>query len=113
MKFKYIKDNGQERELVTTLSKEIFSKYYDVSYAENIIKNCEMKIDRGYLKVPELGCSKYDETGMRALNLSRITSIEVLVKKYCPIPAEFDFSAFENDLFQVISAHWDLKILDK
>ena len=39
--------------------------------------------------------------------------IEVLVKKHCPIPAEFDFSAFENDLFQVISAHWDLKILDK
>lgn len=78
VKFKYIKDNGQERELVTTLSKEIFSKYYDVSYAENIIKNCEMKIDRGYLKVPELGCSKYDETGMRALNLSRITSIEVV-----------------------------------
>ena len=27
VKFKYIKDNGQERELVTTLSKEIFSKY--------------------------------------------------------------------------------------
>ena len=39
--------------------------------------------------------------------------IEVLVKKHCPIPAEFDFSAFENDLFQVISAHWDLKALDK
>ena len=39
--------------------------------------------------------------------------IEFLVKKHCPVPAEFDFSAFENDLFQVISAHWDLKILDK
>ena len=39
--------------------------------------------------------------------------IEVLIKKHCPIPAEFDFSAFENDLFQVINSHWDLKILDK
>lgn len=39
--------------------------------------------------------------------------VEVLIKKHCPIPAEFDFSSFENDLFQVISAHWDLKILDK
>ena len=39
--------------------------------------------------------------------------IEVLIKKHCPIPAEFDFSAFESDLFQVISSHWDLKILDK
>ena len=39
--------------------------------------------------------------------------IEVLIKKHCPIPAEFDFSSFENDLFQVISSHWDLKVLDK
>ena len=39
--------------------------------------------------------------------------IEVLVKKHCPIPAEFDFSAFEADLFQVINSHWDLKALDK
>ena len=39
--------------------------------------------------------------------------IEVLIKKHCPIPAEFDFSAFETDLFQVINSHWDLKVLDK
>ena len=39
--------------------------------------------------------------------------IEVLVKKHCPIPPEFDFSSFENDLFKVINSHWDLKVLDK
>ena len=39
--------------------------------------------------------------------------VEVLVKKHCPIPPEFDFSAFESDLFQVINSHWDLKVLDK
>ena len=39
--------------------------------------------------------------------------VEVLIKKHCPIPTEFDFSAFESDLFQVINSHWDLKILDK
>ena len=39
--------------------------------------------------------------------------IEVLIKKHCPIPPEFDFSTFENDLFQVINSHWDLKVLDK
>ena len=39
--------------------------------------------------------------------------VEVLIKKHCPIPAEFDFSAFESDLFQVINSHWDLKVLDK
>lgn len=39
--------------------------------------------------------------------------IEVLIKKHCPVPAEFDFSSFESDLFQVINSHWDLKVLDK
>ena len=39
--------------------------------------------------------------------------IEVLIKKHCPIPTEFDFSSFESDLFQVINSHWDLKVLDK
>ena len=39
--------------------------------------------------------------------------VEVLIKKHCPIPTEFDFSSFENDLFQVINSHWDLKVLDK
>ena len=39
--------------------------------------------------------------------------IEGLIKKHCPIPAEFDFSSFESDLFQVINSHWDLKVLDK
>ena len=39
--------------------------------------------------------------------------VEVLIKKHCPIPPEFDFSSFENDLFKVINSHWDLKVLDK
>lgn len=38
--------------------------------------------------------------------------VEVLIKKHCPIPADFDFSSFENDLFKVINSHWDLKVLD-
>lgn len=94
IKFKYIKDNGQERELVTTLSVPIFERYYGKDYAENIVKQCEMKIDRGYMKVPELGCSKYDETGLRALNLSRITSIEVV--------DTFDSSFIEVDFNSII-----------
>ena len=39
--------------------------------------------------------------------------VEVLIKKHCPIPADFDFSSFEDDLFHVINSHWDLKVLDK
>ena len=94
VKFKYIKDNGQERELITTLSKDVFEKYYGKEYADNIVKQFEMKIDRGYLKVPELGCSKYDESGLRALNLNRITSIEVV--------DSFDSSYIDVDFNNII-----------
>ena len=45
--------------------------------------------------------------------ISIANCIEFLVKKHCPIPSEFDFASFENDLFQVIDSHWDLKVLDK
>ena len=39
--------------------------------------------------------------------------IEVLIKKHCPIPSDFNFATFESDLFKVIEAKWDLKVLDK
>lgn len=41
--------------------------------------------------------------------LSIADCIEYLVKKHCPIPSDFDFSAFESDLFKAISNKWDLK----
>ena len=41
--------------------------------------------------------------------LSIADCIEVLIKKHCPIPSDFDFSAFETDLFKAISNKWDLK----
>lgn len=39
--------------------------------------------------------------------------IEVLIKKHLPIPSDYNFASFESDLFKVISAKWDLKVLDK
>ena len=94
VKFKYIKDNGQERELITTLSKDVFTKYYGSVYAEDIISKYEMKMDRGYLRVPELGCSKYDDSGLRALNINSITSLETV--------DSFDSSYIEVDFNTII-----------
>lgn len=45
--------------------------------------------------------------------LSIADCIEFLIKKHCPIPSEFNFAAFENDLFQVINSHWNLKAIEK
>jgi hypothetical protein len=78
VEFKYIKDNGVERELVSTLSSKILLDYYEPEVAEKILSNVSIKLDRGYIQIPELGGSKYDNTGVRALNLSRIISIGFL-----------------------------------
>lgn len=39
--------------------------------------------------------------------------VEVLIKKHLPIPSDFDFTAFESDLFKAIEAKWDLKAIEK
>lgn len=39
--------------------------------------------------------------------------VEYLIKQHCPIPDGFNFASFENDLFKVIEAKWDLEILNK
>lgn len=44
---------------------------------------------------------------------SMAACIEFLIKKHCPIPSEFDFAAFECDLFKVIENKWDLKAIEK
>lgn len=45
--------------------------------------------------------------------LSIADCIEFLIKKHCPIPSDFDFSAFETDLFKAIENKWDLKAIEK
>jgi hypothetical protein len=76
LRFKYIKDNLQEREMFTTLSTPILLSCYPQEFVQTMYSNCGNNLGRGYIKVPELGVSKYDQSGVRALNISRITSIE-------------------------------------
>lgn len=78
VKFTYIKDNITERELVTTFNPEILLTHYDEGYVQRVMTNVESKLTRGYVRLPELGISKYDDTGVRALNISRITKIDIL-----------------------------------
>ena len=39
--------------------------------------------------------------------------IEILIKRHCPIPCDFNFARFETDLYKVVNSHWDIKALDK
>lgn len=89
VRFSYLKDNGTIRELATTLNEGILRDYYD----DNIFINTMLsgvdintvqqggmtlssKMNRGYIKVPELGASVYDGTGVRSLNIARLLKAE-------------------------------------
>lgn len=92
----------QEQKTAEKTSKELEEKTAEV---EKLKKEVEKK-DK------QLNKKQIDKFNDEAL-FSIANCVEFLVKKHCPVPAEFDFSTFEADLFKVISAHWDLKILDK
>lgn len=80
LKLKYIKDNLQEREFITTTSPEIMSRYYDPETIVKAMTNMGTALNRGYIRLPELGISKYDKSGVRAINISRLTSIEIITE---------------------------------
>jgi hypothetical protein len=91
VKFSYLKDNGTIRELATTLSEGILRDYYDDNlFISTMLAGVDIntvqqggmtlssKMNRGYIKVPEVGASVYDSTGCRSLNIARLLKAEVV-----------------------------------
>lgn len=101
--FNYIKDNLTEREFVSTLSPEILASFYDYEHIQKVFSNTSLVLLRGYIRVPELGLSRYDETGVRALNITRITSLRPISKD------EVDTRFIDVDL-NVVLPYFEQKI---
>lgn len=90
LKFSYLKDNQTIRELYSTLSENILMDYYnkdtkkvaefmsgvDIHTVQQGAMQLSSKVGRGYIKIPELGSSIYDATGVRSLNWARLLIIE-------------------------------------
>ena len=84
----FLKDNGEKRSVVTTLDKKILMQYYKEDEVEKMIAYSDYdKVQlgayrvsstykRGYLSLPELGSSRFDETGVRGINFNRILKLE-------------------------------------
>lgn len=80
----FIKDNGSERVLDTCLSSDVLSSLYnDSSFVGNMLESAyngdflgSNVIDRGYIRVPEVGASIYDGSGVRAISYTRVVEIE-------------------------------------
>lgn len=97
IKFTYVKDNLMERELISTLSIPLLAEMYGGEGSMRIHSNMQIALERGYIKIPEYGLSKYDKSGNRALNLSRITKMEIVE------PTEIDRSFINVDLDGVLA----------
>ena len=80
----FVKDSGQEREINTTFNKSIAEGYYQDSlsfvnrgfsdvYGGSFISN--PNLDRGYIRVFELGSSVYDSP-TRSINYARVVKFE-------------------------------------
>ena len=114
---KLMKRNGKDEKQKTEENKT--KKENEKKEAEKTSKELEEKKDE-VEKLKKEVAKKDEQLNKKAIAefnddalFTIADCIEVLIKKHCPIPAEFDFSSFENDLFQVINSHWDLKVLDK
>ena len=114
---KLMKRNGKEEKAKTEENKT--KKEVEKKEAEKTSKELEEKTSEIETLKKEIA-KKDEQINKKAIAefnddalFTIADCVEVLIKKHCPIPAEFDFSAFENDLFQVINSHWDLKVLDK
>ena len=107
IEFTYLKDGGQERVLNSTLNEAIIMNYYnDNNYLNSVLQGVDINsvdqggmklsqhVNRGYIKVPELGASKYD-SGVRSLNIARILDMKVV--------KEVDRSFINVDLNNVIA----------
>ena len=111
---KLLKRDGKAEKAKTAENKEKEKKAAEETSKELEEKTAEIAtLQKEVAKKDEqLNKKQIDKFNDEAL-FSIADCVEFLVKKHCPVPAEFDFSTFEADLFKVISAHWDLKILDK
>ena len=114
---KLLKRDGKAEKAKTAENKE--KKEEEQKTVEKTSKELEEKKDE-VEKLKKEVAKKNEQLNKKAIAefndealFSIADCIEFLIKKHCPVPAEFDFSTFEADLFKVISAHWDLKILDK
>lgn len=114
VQFSYLKDNGTVRELATTLNEGILKDYYDDNlFVSTMLYGVDInsvqqggmtlssKMNRGYIKVPELGASVYDGTGVRSLNIARLLSAKVVNevdRTYIKVDLNSAVTNFENGM---------------
>lgn len=90
VRVQYLKDDGTDRSVVTTLNKDLLLKFYPEDFVEDMLDECicntdtlfdlglESNYERGWVRVPEVGSSMVDDIGVRALNFARVRKLEIV-----------------------------------
>lgn len=121
LEFTFLKDNGTERVLASTISKDIMYDYYsDHDFVERALYGVDIDsthiggldisstMGRGYIKVPELGSSRYDSTGTRSVNVARLLQIkklEEVSREFIDVDLDSCEVAFENGVSVLTVKH--------
>lgn len=120
LKFSYIKDNISVREMYSTVNPKVLDDYYGTdanskAFVDTMLANTDAEfstdilpkynLNRGYIRLPELGISRYDATGCRALNLNRILKIEeveVAPKDFIDVDLDAVEEIFNNHILRLV-----------
>lgn len=93
VELKYIKDDNEERTLVTTLNRDILEKVYSGEHVDSMLGSSVLSkeftndpvflpfygnVIRGWVKLPEVGSSIIEDSGVRAVNYARIVSATIV-----------------------------------
>ena len=116
MRYTYFKDNGSERTLVTTCDRTILLRHYTSEKSSEMLDSTCISVDtlinRGYIKVLELGASKYD-SGVRALNIAKIKSYEEITDDEVDYRfVDVDFSTIVDTFKFHIERQSDIELLN-
>ena len=85
-----VKEENEKKEAEKT-SKELEEKNAEVEMLKKEVAKKDEQLNK-------MAIAEFNDDALFTI----ADCVEVLIKKHCPIPAEFDFSSFENDLFKVI-----------
>lgn len=112
IRFAFRKDNGQLRTLDATCNVELLAEVYGQDWANKAVAASGVVLNRGYLRVPEFGISKFDSSGLRAVDLGRIQSVRVIPKEAVDLSfVDVDFTSIVPTFRAVVSSLNSVSIL--
>ena len=105
---KLLKRNGKEEKAKTEANKTAEAEKTAEALAEKTaeVETLKKEVAKKEEQLNKKAIAEFNDDAL----LSIADCIETLIKKHCKmVPANFDFSAFETDLFKAIENKWEIK----